>query len=56
MFEIFRTTVDPVYHSRERRTRAYANDDLLQKHMDATTEQVANMWLRFDREFSLWGT
>jgi hypothetical protein len=47
MFETFNAAVDPVAHSWEHETRAYANDDLLQKFLDATPEQVENMWLRF---------
>jgi hypothetical protein len=55
MFETFNAAVDPIVHSWERQTLAYANDDLLQNFMDATPEQVANTWLRFDLELASWG-
>jgi hypothetical protein len=52
----FYAAVDPIAHSRECRTRDYANDNLLKQNMDTTPEQVANMWLSFDHEFESWGT
>jgi hypothetical protein len=40
MFEICHAAVDPVNHSWERENRSYANDDFLQKFLNATPEKV----------------
>jgi hypothetical protein len=43
MFETFDATVDPVAGSWEHENRSYVNDDLLQKFLNATYQQVKDV-------------
>jgi hypothetical protein len=56
MFDIINAAVHPVSHQWENSTCVYTKDNLMRKFMDATPDQITQMWLRFDKELSTWKT